>query len=399
MRKLFRLFTLFSSILLLSCTKKDNGSQNPSAPLPSVKVGNITVNRQNTNSTCRFYVDISAAFSKPVTVNYSTVSGTAVADSDFIPLSGVLTFQPGVTELYVDVIIIGDSLRRDPQTFYLQLSDPKNCTLGNASATASITNDGTYLPTDTSGFETPLTYPGYHLVWDDEFNGSQLNPNDWNYETGTGGNGWGNNELEYYTSRPQNIFLSDGNLVIEARKESYNGSQYTSARITTQGKEQFTYGRIDIRAKLPVQTGMWPALWMLGSNISTVGWPQCGETDIMELIGKNSHQVVGSFHWKNSSGTESTFNNTYTLPSGDFSQQFHVYSLIWSKDSLQILVDDIPFVNASRADLTNGTYPFDSPFFFIFNVAVGGNWPGPPDNTTQFPQRMFVDYVRVFQKN
>lgn len=252
---------------------------------------------------------------------------------------------------------------------------------------------------NTSGFESPLSYPGFHLVWHDEFNGSQLNLNNWNYEIGTGGNGWGNNELEYYTSRPQNVFLSNGYLVIEARKESYHGSNYTSARITTQNKQQFTYGRIDIRAKLPVQTGMWPALWMLGSNISSVGWPQCGETDIMELIGKNPSRVVGSFHWKKSDGSEATFNNTHTLSSGDFSQKFHVFSLIWSKDSLQILVDDIPYVNASRTNLTDGIYPFDSPFFFIFNVAVGGNWPGPPDNTTQFPQRMFVDYVRVFKKN
>lgn len=250
-----------------------------------------------------------------------------------------------------------------------------------------------------NGFISPRSYSGYHLVWHDEFNEKTLDTANWNYEIGTGGNGWGNNELEYYTSRPQNIFLSDGNLIIEARKESYNGSNYTSARITTQNKQQFTYGRIDIRARLPVQPGMWPALWMLGSNISSVGWPQCGETDIMELIGKNAHQVIGSFHWKKSDGSEGTFNNSYTLPTGDFSQQFHVFSLLWSKDSLQILVDDIPYVKASRADLTDGTYPFDSPFFFIFNVAVGGNWPGPPDNTTQFPQRMFVDYVRVFQKD
>lgn len=250
-----------------------------------------------------------------------------------------------------------------------------------------------------SDFVSPSSYPGYHLVWHDEFNEKTLDTTNWNYETGTGGNGWGNNELEYYTSRPQNVFLSGGNLIIEARKESYSGSNYTSARITTQGKQQFTYGRIDIRAKLPVQTGMWPALWMLGSNISSVGWPQCGETDIMELIGKNSQQVVGSFHWKKTDGSEGTFNNTYSLTSGDFSQHFHVFSLLWGQDSLQILVDDIPYVKAARADLTNGTYPFDSPFFFIFNVAVGGNWPGPPDNTTQFPQRMFVDYVRVFQKD
>lgn len=394
----FRLFILFAGVFLLSCAKKDNGGA-VAATLPSIKIGGAMVNRDNINLTCRFYVDLSDSSKQIIKVNYATIDGTAIADSDYIPQSGTLTFQPGQTEQYIDVKIVGDSLRRPEQDFYVQLSDPVLCTLGAAKATGSIVNDGTYLPTDTSGFETPIDYPGYHLVWHDEFDEAQLNQNDWNYETGTGGNGWGNDELEYYTSRPQNVFLSRGNLIIEARKESYNGSNYTSARITTQGKQQFTYGRIDIRAKLPVQPGMWPALWMLGSNISSAGWPQCGETDIMELIGKNSQQVIGSFHWKKADGSEGTFNNAYTLSAGDFSQHFHVFSLLWSQDSLQILVDDIPYVKASRADLTNGTYPFDSPFFFIFNVAVGGNWPGPPDNTTQFPQRMFVDYVRVFQKD
>jgi beta-glucanase (GH16 family) len=250
--------------------------------------------------------------------------------------------------------------------------------------------------TDSSGYESPKSYPGYKLVWRDEFNGKQLNKNNWSYETG--GGGWGNNELENYTSRPVNVFLSSGDLVIEARKENYGGNHYTSARIITQNKEDLTYGRIDIRAKLPVGHGIWPALWMLGSNHPSVKWPKCGEIDIMELIGKDPSQVVGSFHWQKSDGSEGTVSNSYTLPSGDFSQKFHVFSLIWSQDSLKILVDNISYEKASRQDLNNGTYPFDKPFFLIFNVAVGGNWPGPPDATTHFPQRMFVDYVRVFQK-
>jgi beta-glucanase (GH16 family) len=144
---------------------------------------------------------------------------------------------------------------------------------------------------------------------------------------------------------------------------------------------------------------MWPALWMLGSDISTVPWPGCGETDIMELIGSSPNQVTGSLHWLQQGGSEGTYNNNYDLSSGhDFSQQFHVFSIIWQKDSVQFLVDDQPYVKGGASVVTSGTYPFDSPFFFIFNVAVGGDWPGPPDNTTVFPQRMFVDYVRVFQQ-
>jgi beta-glucanase (GH16 family) len=143
---------------------------------------------------------------------------------------------------------------------------------------------------------------------------------------------------------------------------------------------------------------MWPALWMLGSNISSVPWPGCGETDIMELVGSNPQQVVGSLHWQQQGGSEGTYNNNYSLSGQDFSQQFHVFSIIWANNSVQFLVDDHVYVNGGLSNVTSGTYPFNSPFFFIFNVAVGGDWPGPPDGTTVFPQRMFVDYVRVFQQ-
>jgi beta-glucanase (GH16 family) len=238
-------------------------------------------------------------------------------------------------------------------------------------------------------------YPGYRLVWRDEFSGSELGANDWNYETG--GSGWGNNELEYYTTGNKNAYLLNGDLVIEAKKEDMGNRNYTSARITTAGKHEFQYGRIDIRAKLPVQTGMWPALWMLGNDISAKGWPLCGEIDIMELIGKNPKEVVGSFHWKNDDLTEGTLNNRYDLTQGDFSQDFHVYSLIWEKDQYQILIDNNAYVTAKSSDIKATYNPFNHPFFLIFNVAVGGDWPGSPDNTTQFPQKMLVDYVRVYQ--
>lgn len=244
--------------------------------------------------------------------------------------------------------------------------------------------------------DTPIVaYPGYHLVWSDEFNGKELRAGDWNYETG--GSGWGNNELEYYTAGDSNAWLQKGNLVIEAKKENRGGRQYTSARITTAGKHEFQYGRIDIRAKLPVLPGMWPALWMLGNDINSRGWPLCGEIDIMELIGKNPKQVVGSFHWKNDDATEGTLNNRYDLKPGDFSAGFHVYSLIWEKDQYQILVDNQVYVTAKAADIKTTYNPFHHPFYLIFNVAVGGDWPGPPDNSTLFPQKMLVDYVRVYQ--
>jgi beta-glucanase (GH16 family) len=395
---MLRRFALLAAFCVLACSKKGNGGGAVTGNQPSVKVSDVTQARQGQVSPFRFYIDLNAASQQPVSVSYTTADGTAKAGVDYTANSGTITIPAGQTEVYVDVPVTGDSLRRADQQFYLQLSNPVNGVLGSARATATILNsDLSYLPTDTTGYSTPTTYAGYQLVWSDEFNGSTLNTQDWNYEQGNN-NGWGNHELENYTNRTQNVFLSTGHLVIEARQESYGGNTYTSGRITTQNKRSFTYGRIDIRAKLPVTKGMWPALWMLGSNITSVPWPGCGETDIMELVGSAPGRVTGSLHWQQAGGSEGTYNNNYYLAAGqDFSQQFHVFSLVWQNNIVQFLVDDQVYVSGGSANVTSGTYPFNSPFFFIFNVAVGGDWPGPPDSTTGFPQRMFVDYVRVFQ--
>ena len=390
-----RSLVFFLVLSAIGCSK-GGGGQQPSGSQPSVTASDVTQARQTQASVFRFYIDLNAASQQAVTVGYGTSDGTAKAGVDYTTESGTITIPAGQTEVYVDVPVSGDSLRQGNQTFSFTLNTVTNAVLGTAKATGTILNaDLLYLPTDTTGYTTPASYPGYTLAWSDEFNGNTLNTKDWNYEQG--GSGWGNSELENYTNRTQNVFVSAGHLVIEARQESYGGNNYTSGRLTTQGKRTFTFGRIDIRAKLPVSKGMWPALWMLGSNISTVPWPGCGETDIMELIGTYPGRITGSLHWQQSGGSEGTYNNNYNLTAGDFSQQFHVYSIIWKQDSVQFLVDDQPYVNGGVSDVTSGTYPFNSPFFFIFNVAVGGNWPGPPDGTTIFPQRMFVDYVRVFQ--
>src|SRR5258708_18284730 len=379
------------------CSKNGNtGGQPSSGEQPSVKVSDVTQSRQALPSAYRFYIDLSAAGKQAVSVNYATVDGTAKAGVDYTAASGTLTIAAGQTEVYVDVQVTGDSLRQANQQFSLQVSNRVNCTLGGATAVATILNtDLLYLATDTAGYTTRIRYAGYHLDWSDEFSGNNLNKENWNYETG--GTGWGNHELENYTSRTQNAFVSAGHLVIEARQESYSGNNYTSARLTTQGKQQFTYGRIDIRAKMPVSKGMWPALWVLGSNISTVPWPGGGEAAIIELIGTNPRQVVGSLHWQQQNGTEGTYNNVYNLSGQDFSQQFHVFSLVWANNSAQFLVDDQVYVSGALANVTSGTYPFTTPFFFIFNFPVAGDCPGPPFTPTILPQRMFVDYVRVFQ--
>ncbi|MBW6490158.1 MAG: glycoside hydrolase family 16 protein [Lentimicrobium sp.] len=243
------------------------------------------------------------------------------------------------------------------------------------------------------GYTTPLQYDGYQLIWNDEFHGNSLNTQFWTYETGAGG--WGNNELQYY--RQENTSVAGDVLTIEARNENYQGSIYTSSRLITRNKKTFTYGRVDIRALLPKGQGLWPALWTLGNNISTIGWPACGEIDIMEMIGGNNRErtIHGTIHWDFDEHKQS--GQSYTLPSGIFADKYHVFTIIWDETSIKWYVDDIKF---NEADITPAHMSeFHLPQFFIFNVAVGGIWPGNPDSSTQFPQQLKVDYIRVFQRN
>lgn len=246
-----------------------------------------------------------------------------------------------------------------------------------------------------TGYTSPLSYPGYTLVWQDEFDGSDLSSN-WVHEIGNGSWGWGNNELQYYLA--ENTEVSDGLLKITAKEQAIEGFEYTSSRIKTQGLQSFSKGRIDIRAALPYGKGIWPALWMLGESFSSVGWPACGEIDIMELVGGegyNDRTVHGTIHWSNF-GDHAYFGDSYTLADQKFAEEFHVFSIIWDDNSIKWYCDDVLYV---EADITpEELSEFQGEFFFIFNVAVGGNWPGSPDASTVFPQTMAVDYVRVFQE-
>lgn len=386
---------------LNSCKKGGDNNPDP-VPIvvPELSINPVSQPRATGNTTMQFYVNMNKASASAVSVDYSLIDGTAISPKNYSASSGTLTFPTGKTQAIIDVQITGDAtnLRQSNPEFTVQLSNPKSCTIATSSAKGTIlTEDGTYLPTENTGYTTPLTYPGYTLAWSDEFSGNNLDLNVWNQEIGNGSGGWGNNELEYYTNSLKNTFVSNGNLIIEARKESLSGFNYSSGRMTTQNKKNFKFGRIDIRAKLPVGKGIWPALWMLGANINSAGWPACGEIDIMELIGTYPARVTGTFHWKNSGGSNSNKGANYNLSSGDFSQQFHVFSIVWQQDVIKWYVDDLLYVTNTLADVGNANYPFNADQFFIFNVAVGGNWPGAPDATTVFPQRMFVDYVRVFQ--
>ena len=237
------------------------------------------------------------------------------------------------------------------------------------------------------------------LVWSDDFDGSAGQSPDstrWRFDIGTD---WGNAQLEYDTDRPVNVSLDgEGNLAITALEEDFLGREYTSGRINTYGRFARTRGRFEARIHLPVGQGIWPAFWLLGANFDDpgVGWPQCGEIDIMEYRGQLPHIASGALHGPGYSGG-SSIGGYYALPEGGFDEDFHVFAIEWSQDSITWFIDDVPYQAFGPSDLPPGSaWVFDHPFFIILNVAVGGHYVGAPDETTTFPQTMLVDWVRVY---
>jgi beta-glucanase (GH16 family) len=346
-----------------------------------ISVSNISVVRDSVNSTIKLVVTVEPVSNQAITVAYTTVDGTAKSNIDFVPASGTLIINPNTSSVEIQVQLIGRKLLSSTQDFTVKLSNAVNASLKVDQATVFIENPG---------FD-------YQLVWSDEFDGTVLNTANWNYETG--GGGWGNNELENYTSGTNNAYIENGNLVIEAKKERSGNNAYSSARLTTKGKRKFTYGKIEIKAKVPATAGLWPAIWMLGENIDQVSWPSCGEIDIMEAINKETpSKIYGTAHWGINTSNHLSKGGSYALSSGYYSDNYHIFSVEWDANSIVWLYDGNRFYSVNKADVTGGNNPFNKDFFLILNVAVGGNWPGSPDATSVFPQKMMVDYVRVYQK-
>jgi beta-glucanase (GH16 family) len=238
----------------------------------------------------------------------------------------------------------------------------------------------------------------WQLTWSDDFNGTAgtaPNAANWSFDIGAGG--WGNSELEYYTNRSQNVALDgNGNLVITARQESYGGSPFTSGRIKTKGIFSQAYGRFEARIKTPYGPGIWPAFWLLGSNVDAVTWPQCGEIDIMEQRGQEPNINHGSVHGPGYSGANA-ITKAYGLMNGRFDTDFHIYAVEWGPDFIDYFVDNFLYERVTPSDVS-GTWVYDHPFFIILNVAVGGNYVGFPTTGTPFPQSMYVDYVKVYKQ-
>ena len=239
----------------------------------------------------------------------------------------------------------------------------------------------------------------WELTWSDEFDGAAgvlPDATKWTYDIGNGG--WGNQELQYYTNRPENVSLDgNGNLVITAKSESFGGSSFTSARIKTQGLFEQAYGRFEARLKTPYGPGIWPAFWMLGANNETVAWPQCGEIDIMELKGHQPSILHGTLHGPGYSGGNA-ITDTYALENSRFDSGYHIFAVEWDTEKIDFYVDGYLYQRISKSTVnTKGEWVYDHPFFMILNIAVGGTFAGFPTSETPFPQKMTIDYVRAYK--
>lgn len=256
-------------------------------------------------------------------------------------------------------------------------------------ATPEPTPTATAVPTPTPEWHKE----GWTLVWQDEFEGPEINTDYWSHETG--GGGWGNAEWENYTDLPANSFIEDGKLVIQALKGLSGGRPYSSARLITRDKVEVEYGRVEARIQVPFGQGIWPAFWMLGNNIFQKAWPTAGEIDIMEHIGREPNTVYGTVHGPGYSGSAG-ISHPINLEE-PVTNDFHLFAIEWELEEIRWYVDDVLYHTVTPADLpTDGEWVFDHPFYLLLNLAVGGRWPGYPDKTTTFPQRMLVDYVRIY---
>lgn len=365
----FILIVFIQSAIFMSC-KNEGSSEDPKFLFSE---NYIPAPEDDTDGSISVPVYLSTESDKPVSVDYITADSTAFAGKDYLAItSGSLTFQPGELAKEISFNVLPDTAVKKDVYFTIKFSNPVNGTLSKSGITVRIIN-----------------VDFANLAWTEEFTTIALNTTIWNYEQGAGG--WGNNELQTYTNLSDNVHLDSGYLHITALNTT--GTKYTSGRINTLGKKQFIYGRIDIRAKLPEGKGIWPALWMLGSGFPTLGWPACGEIDMLELLGHEPSVAHGAVHW-NSNGHKSR-TNSFTLSNDKFSSGFHIFSFTWTPNKLIWIVDKQQFFYLTRAEMTD--FPFDLPQFLICNVAVGGNWPGSPDGTTVFPQHMIVDYIRIYQ--
>ncbi|MEM6807444.1 MAG: family 16 glycosylhydrolase, partial [Bacteroidota bacterium] len=385
------------SFLFLNC--EDNPEPQPPAELPKLRMQDSQVFEKEGNSQMIFEARLDEAAPADISINYTVEGISAEPGVDFETASGTLTIATGESKAEISVQILDDSQKEVDEKIRLTISGGTDV---NIVATEGIglikDNEEVAYTAQDGGYESSETHFGYNLVWNEEFDGSALSTDVYNFELDDGCPnlcGWGNSELQWYTDLPQNVKVEDSKLIITATKQGASG--FKSARIQTKGKKEFKFGRIDVRARLPKGQGIWPAIWMLGANIDEVGWPACGEIDIMELVGHQASSSHGTAHWGAQGDPGSTSSTAVYGIDEDFAERFHVFSIVWEEDEIVWYVDESRFHQVGRADMRGKPYPFNQEMFFIMNIAVGGLWPGSPDETTIFPQTMEIDYLRVFQ--
>ncbi len=333
--------------ILISCKKAGTGSNTNNTP-PANLVVNATVSTDGSGN-----VSFTASASNAVSYDFEFGNGAVKSAA-----SGAADYQYTLTGTNTYTVIV------------------------TAKSSAGLTVKKSIQVTVT------VNATGQTLFWSEEFNvNGAPDPTKWGYDLGAGG--WGNNELEYYTGRPENAIVENGILKIKAMKETYNGSNYTSARMISKDKFEITYGKVEVRAKIPAGVGTWPAIWMLGSNISSVNWPACGEIDIMEHVGKSLNTIYGTLHYPGRSGGNADGN---TKVIANATTEFHIYTLDWTAASIKIYADDMLVHSVANS----AAIPFNHNFFLILNVALGGDFGGPLDPAFT-SATMEVDYIRVYK--
>ena len=395
-------FVIALSTLWYSCSSEED----PSGPgttndiIPALSVRAASTIELESDANISFEVTASPSnFTQEVSFQYTTEGLTAEPGVDFMMTSGTVTIPVGTRSVSVPITVFQDDEKELPERLRLTITNATNATIDQGFNIGVINDrdEGTRL--DEDGYFTEASHYGYDLSWSDEFDGSVINEAFYSFDLGDGCPdlcGWGNEELQIYSNEAKNVFVGDGKLNIVATQEG--DIEFHSARLTTKDKVEFQHGRIDIRARVPKGQGIWPAFWMLGANIDEVGWPACGEIDIMEAVGHEPLEVHGTAHWGPEGGPNQFKGGTF-FNDEEFIEAFHVFTLLWEQNKITWYVDEEEYFTLSGADVGNSPYRFDNDFYFLFNVAVGGRWPGNPDETTVFPQTMEIDYIRVFQIN
>ncbi len=384
---------------VFSCDKTEMRTPIVTVEKPVFSINDTSI-IEGDNKYFEIKVKLSGKHPNSILIPYYTLSGLAEPFSDYEPIDGILEFV-GTDSLEAQSIFIeikDDDIFEENEDFKIVFTIDSSVIAADTILSVSIIDDDIeFTDNDYPGYVTKLHQEGWTLILNDEFSGNKLNKNHW-YVQDRGN--WYNEEVQYYS--PQNLKIENGLLTFIAKKENYKGSSYTSARINSRDKMVFKYGKIEFRAKLPYSKGLWPALWLQGNELYQLGWPKRGEIDIMELKGHIPNTISSTIHYADLSGNHKyPTSKKYTLPKGEFKDEFHVFTMKWDEYKLKFYVDDKLYntIFHNNFHYYNNKNPFKYPFYVIMNVAVGGNFGGDPDATTVWPQTMDIDYVRIYKEN